>query len=186
MMKILVSKGNKPEDSRMIITKPLTEKDISERKILSKYKKIFRQKDLPMTQTCMCWGLDIGYGWHPLVDMLCGCIQSYIDHNKKYDPKINQVEAVQVKEKFGGLRFYTNGECERIDGMIWLAEYMSNYICESCGTTKNVTQNNKGWILTLCDECRNKKHETLKKELQDIDFNKDLQGKDLKKRGKKK
>jgi hypothetical protein len=157
MRKIIA--GKKGDKNILQVFTPLDSRKISEERILKKYKKIFRQKGLPMTQTAMCWGLDIGEGWHSLVDMLCGCIQSYIDHNKKYNPKITQVEAVQVKEKYGGLRFYTNGECEMIHGMIWLAEYMSNFICEDCGTTKEVIQNDNGWITTLCKECRKKRQD---------------------------
>lgn len=155
MRKVIAGKkGNK---EILQVYTPLDNRKISEEQILKKYPKIFRQKDLPMTETAMCWGLEIGEGWHWLVDNLCGCIQSYIDHNAKYDPKITQVEATQVKEKFGGLRFYTNGSCDRIDGMIWLAEYLSNYICENCGSTKDVTQNREGWIKSLCRECRKEK-----------------------------
>jgi hypothetical protein len=65
---------------------------------------------------------------------------------------IPQVIATQVKEKFGGLRFYYNGGDEKIDGMVWLAEHMSYQICEECGTTENLGQT-KGWIKTLCGDC---------------------------------
>jgi len=65
-----------------------------------------------------------------------------------------------------------------IRGMIWLAEQMSYQICECCGTTKDVSQNDKGWITTLCKECRKKRHEELKMKLHGIDLN---EGKDDKK-----
>jgi hypothetical protein len=74
----------------------LTEKDI-----LEKYPKIFRQKDLSMQQTCMCWGLECNSGWYPLIDKLCEMLQWDIDNNE-----YPQIEATQVKEKFGTLRFY--------------------------------------------------------------------------------
>jgi len=32
---------------------------------------IFRERESPMTQTCMCWGLDIGDGWGRLLWDLC-------------------------------------------------------------------------------------------------------------------
>jgi len=62
-----------------------------------KYPDIFAQKDLPMTQTCMNWGICTGDGWYWLIDRLCAAIQSYIDEG---EGKIKQVEAVQVKEKW--------------------------------------------------------------------------------------
>jgi hypothetical protein len=152
--KIIMGKDKTTGKDKLQIFQPINKRKLEEEKLLKKYPKIFRQKDLPMTQTGMCWGLECGLGWFWLIDNLCGCIQSYIDNNAKYNPEIFQVEAVQVKEKFGGLRFYTNGECKEIHGMIWLAEQLSCYICENCGSTENVTQNNKGWIRSLCSKCR--------------------------------
>lgn len=132
---------------------------MNQKQLMEKYTKIFRQKDLPMNQTCMCWGLSIGKGWYWLIDMLCGSIQSHIDA-KRYPPReIPQLEAIQVKEKFGGLRFYYNGGDEEISGMIEMAENMSYHICESCGSTKNIKQT-EGWIYTLCGDCLKKEKES--------------------------
>jgi hypothetical protein len=61
----------------------------------------------------------------------------------------------QIKEKFGGLRFYYHGGDDEISGMVWLAESLSYKICEKCGTTLNVGQTN-GWIYTCCWDCLNK------------------------------
>ena len=58
--------------------------------------------------------------------------------------------AVQVKEKFGTLRFYVDNTCERMDGAIEMAEYMSGCICEECGNPGK--QRGGGWIRTLCDK----------------------------------
>jgi hypothetical protein len=61
----------------------------------------------------------------------------------------------QIKEKFGGLRFYYSGGDNSIGGMVFLAERLSYKICETCGSTKNVTQT-EGWIKTLCEDCMTK------------------------------
>ena len=132
-------------------------KEELQEKLFSKYSKIFRQKDLPANETCMCWGICCGDGWYWLIDMLCGCIQDYIDNNKHL--KIPQAEAAQVKEKFGGLRFYIDRGDETIRGFIWLAEYISYHICEKCGSTENIQpQKTRGWINTLCDKCAKEKY----------------------------
>lgn len=177
-------------------------------KLFKKYPKIFGQKDLPMDQTCMCWGIDCGDGWYWLIDNLCDTIQKYVDsrnegvriRNKgkkesicikcgkskdeschtKYGADLDnplkhefvaqeleqewQVEATQVKEKFGGLRFYINGADDEVYGMISFAEHLSYKICEDCGSTKNVSQT-KGWIRNLCSKCMKeykKKYEKIK------------------------
>jgi hypothetical protein len=61
----------------------------------------------------------------------------------------------QVKEKFGGLRFYYSGGDDTIDGIVSLAESLSYQICENCGSTKDVGQT-QSWISTLCKECGSK------------------------------
>lgn len=61
----------------------------------------------------------------------------------------------QVKEKFGGLRFYFSGGDDYIEGLVHLAECLSYKICEDCGTTHNVGTT-KGWITTLCQDCYEK------------------------------
>ena len=143
-----------------------------QQKLYEKYPKIFVQKDLPMSQTAMCWGIDCGDGWYWLLDQLCGAIQSYCDsknegiriRNKarekgedvyggKEPEEEWQVETVQVKEKFAGLRFYINSGDDEVYGMIRLAEHMSYNICENCGTLENVKTRGKGWIFTLCPKC---------------------------------
>ena len=92
----------------------------------------------------MGWGLDVGKGWYWLLDMLCGQLQWDTDHNDA-----PQIVTSQVKEKYGGLRFYTNGETDEQSGSIRLAESMSYHICEECGSMTDVLQT-KGWIVTLC------------------------------------
>ena len=70
----------------------------------------------------------------------------YIESNR-----YPQVVATQVKEKFGGLRFYERG-CNKDYAAISFAESLSYHICEKCGTTKNVGQTD-GWIYTRCEDC---------------------------------
>lgn len=78
-----------------------------------------------------------------------------IYHTYKYKPP--QVVATQVKEKFGGLRFYIYGGDEYVYNIITMAENMSYYTCEYCGSTKNVTTEGR-WLLTLCKKCREKRN----------------------------
>jgi len=63
---------------------------------------------------------------------------------------IPQVVAIQVKEKFGTLRFYYNGGDDVIGGMVQMAESMSGVTCEECGNTGK--RYGGGWITTLCAE----------------------------------
>jgi hypothetical protein len=57
--------------------------------------------------------------------------------------------AVQVKEKFGGLRFYVQAATDKHYNYISFAESMSYRTCEECGASgKTYTD---GWHRTLCD-----------------------------------
>jgi len=60
-----------------------------------------------------------------------------------------QVVAVQVKEKFGQLRFYADGGDAYTRGVLSMAEAMSYSMCEECGAPGVVRRG--GWWRTLCD-----------------------------------
>lgn len=139
-----------------------------EKKLFDRYPKIFVQRKLPMYQTCMCWGISTGDGWYDLIESICSVIENYMNNEKdrakfeKRDP-CPYIEAIQVKEKFGGLRFYTDYSTGEISGAVSMAERMSYKICERCGGTDNVTQT-KGWIITLCQKCMREHHEKNKEQ----------------------
>lgn len=100
-------------------------------KLFSKYPKIFGDRTKPMTETCMCWGLEVGDGWYDLIDVLCEAltytystslqideedgkrlgIKPYVypkngETSYYFNVEMPQVKASQVKEKYGTLRFY--------------------------------------------------------------------------------
>ena len=77
--------------------------------------------------------------------------QGEIDLRKQIvDEEASKVPvASQVKEKFGGLRFYVNGAIDKHWNYISFAESMSYRTCEECGAPgKRYTD---GWHRTLCD-----------------------------------
>jgi hypothetical protein len=77
--------------------------------------------------------------------------QEAIDEAKvKLDEETMRVPvASQVKEKFGGLRFYVQAATDKHYQYITFAESMSYRTCESCGAPgKTYTD---GWHTTLCD-----------------------------------
>jgi hypothetical protein len=68
--------------------------------------------------------------------------------------------ALQVKQKFGILRFYMRGGSPEMNELINEADRKSLTICEGCGNPGKIRQDT--WISVLCDECdiiRNKKDE---------------------------
>jgi hypothetical protein len=96
-------------------------------------------------------GFAIGEGWWPIIESLCANIQSHTDwwnKNRETRPVVEQVVVEQIKEKFGGLRFYYEGGDEQISGMVRMAEAWASHACEECGAPG--TAGGKGWIKTLC------------------------------------
>ena len=67
--------------------------------------------------------------------------------------RLDQLQKVrlpsQVKEKYGGLRFYGDGGDDKIRNFIWFAESMSAITCEKCGAPGK--RRGRGWIYTACD-----------------------------------
>jgi hypothetical protein len=132
-------------------------------KLCRDYPKIFANRNGDMTTTAMCWGFECSDGWYNIINALCHNIQEHIDwkistrerllknnpHNIKVPDGVEQVVAVQVKEKFGTLRFYTDGGDDYTHGLISMAESMSAVTCEKCGAPGK--RRGRGWIYTACD-----------------------------------
>ncbi len=109
-------------------------------------------------------GFAVGAGWWPIIEALCRQIDSYTKwrnntrksllkdnpHNYPIPEEVPQVVVEQIKEKFGGLRFYYQGGDEFIRGLETMAELWAGHTCEECG--KPGERRSGGWIRTLCDE----------------------------------
>jgi len=120
--------------------------------LCQRHPKIFADRHGDMRTTAMCWGFECGDGWYNIIDGLCLHIQHYIDTKKKDGIEVPQVVAVQVKEKFGTLRFYYNGGDDTVYWMVRLAEYYTERTCEGCGIPNKVTSRN-GWLSNICPVC---------------------------------
>jgi hypothetical protein len=94
-------------------------------------------------------GFACGEGWWPILEKLCSNIQHHIDWKNKQLEIVPQVTVAQIKEKFGGLRFYYDGGDEHINGMVRMAEVWADASCEECGSPGK--RRDGGWIKTLCD-----------------------------------
>ena len=119
--------------------------------LCERYPKLMVNRNLPMQETCMCWGFDCGDGWFNILDQLMGNIQHHIDWKNKKEEVVAQVTLDQVKEKFGTLRFYYTGGDDVIDGMVRMAESMSGVTCEECSAPAKT--HGPGWIRTICEPC---------------------------------
>ncbi len=141
--------------------------------LCKKYPEIFKDRNAPITETSMCWGFSIGDGWFDLIDNLCEIIMLPLDNElrmlkyyeedteanhkliKQSKEKIKLLEfdipiAAQVKEKFGGLRFYAHPLNERTTALISVTEGFSFRVCEECGNKGKLYK--LSWHKTLCEK----------------------------------
>jgi hypothetical protein len=102
-------------------------------------------------------GFAVSKGWWPILEKLCANIQHHLDWKEKQGNAVPQVTVAQIKEKFGGLRFYYDGGDAEISGMVRMAEAWADSACEECGAIGE--RRSGGWIRTLCDA-----HEAERKE----------------------
>jgi RNA polymerase subunit RPABC4/transcription elongation factor Spt4 len=63
-----------------------------------------------------------------------------------------QVVALQIKEKFGTLRFYHSGGDAFVEGVLEMAEAMSARTCEVCGAPGSLLEGH-GWYRVRCKTC---------------------------------
>lgn len=87
---------------------------------------------------------ECGEGW---LELIKNCIDECISAG--WDKQI-----CQIKEKWGGLRFYINLGTDEIFDIISKYENLSYKTCENCGSINNVTTGGKGWVRSLCENCR--------------------------------
>jgi hypothetical protein len=104
---------------------------------------------------------NVGEGWHEIIRTL--------------EEKLNQIdpdfELLQVKEKFGGLRYYASTsqpeEDTNFHQLISLAEEATFHICEVCGEPGECKATHL-WLKTLCEKHRAEDEERYRAEQEQL------------------
>ncbi|PSB24040.1 hypothetical protein [Stenomitos frigidus] len=97
-------------------------------KLFEDFPALYAGRHLPVTVNLMSYGFGRGDGWFELLYDLSQQIQRWqLEHPE------TTVIAVQVKEKFGGLRFYVDQTVLEIDASIAAATLKSLQTCELTG-----------------------------------------------------
>jgi hypothetical protein len=118
-----------------------------EKKLLERFN--FFHPELSPINDLMCFGFEHGDGWFNIIWNLCEKIEKCLKRISLEDFRV-----VQVKEKYGTLRFYINYGTDEIYTLIDKAERKSGKICEICGKFGKL--NNLGWYKTRCKSCLKK------------------------------
>jgi hypothetical protein len=125
-------------------------RDELERTLFTEFPDLYWTHTQGHSFSLMCQGFSVGDGWYNILYRLSAKIKSIVSSMPGEDPK--KYYASQVKEKFGGLRFYMHNYTVEIEEAIREAEEEAARTCETCGNPG--TLNEEGWLTTLCGECR--------------------------------
>ncbi len=99
------------------------------------------------------WLDDMPDGWRiAFGEQMCDEIQKELERVDFVD----EYRIVQVKEKYGGLRWYTGGVPvnSKLDDIARKYEFLSENTCIKCG--QPATWLSAGWISPYCNECKEK------------------------------
>ena len=88
-------------------------------------------------------------GWRDILERCCARIEAALAEG-------GALRVLQIKEKFGALRFYWSGDMPdaakaKVDEAIALAAARSACTCEICGAEGRL-YNRDGWLATACPE----------------------------------
>lgn len=124
-------------------------------KLFEEFPILYQGHKKPATENLMSFGFDHGDGWYEPIRKLSAFIEEY----NKLHPE-TPVIAFQVKEKFGTLRFYVEGNAadfsKDLDAAIEQAMKECNNRCEICGTTTGLGLT-RGYIQRVCRPCAGSK-----------------------------
>ena len=108
------------------------------------------EKSYPKMYAGKYGGFAVGKGWYPIIERLSSNIQQHLEWKNRETEVVPQVVVEQIKEKFGGLRFYYQGGDDNVAGMVRMAEAWADVACEECGGIGK--RRGGGWVRTLCDQ----------------------------------
>lgn len=121
------------------------------KEMLEKYPELFGSGDeLNPQKTLMVFGIETGKGWKDVILSYLPKISEIVK-----EKKLDNFRIVQIKEKFGSLRVYTNNSVQEIEDIIDEMEKECSTTCETCGSKEGKFRSN-GWMRVICDECENK------------------------------
>ena len=96
---------------------------------------------------------DMPKGWKKAFGVsFCEDLMAAMKKSPKYEEILKKYRILQVKEKFGELRWYDNGHTKEMGQVIYIYEHISTRTCITCGKI-NVPIYDDGWICPECDEC---------------------------------
>ena len=122
-------------------------------KLVEAFPIFYRNRYSDPESTAMCWGFSCDDGWFQIIWDASEKLEAIA--RTQSPPKDGEEDerlcATQIKQKFGGLRIYTNQYSDEIDTIITEAEKQASVTCEICGEPGTLRQKNL-WLSTKCDK----------------------------------
>lgn len=98
-------------------------------RLFERFDHLYRGRHLPLTQNLMSDGFACGDGWYDLLYELSDQLEAYCQEH----PEAGTLIAVQVKQKFGELRFDVHPHFPVVQSMIAAVTERSCQTCELTG-----------------------------------------------------
>jgi hypothetical protein len=113
---------------------------------------IYRGRHQGPDKNLMCFGFECGSGWYDLILTLSVQIEQLTEKLRDEGVEPDYLPMVtQVKEKYGGLRFYLTVSTDKMDELIGQAEEDSMRICEECGAEGKLMVAYGRFLTTCCE-----------------------------------
>ena len=100
-------------------------------RLYAAFPRLYRGRHKLMYESSMCWGFVCGDGWYKVLYDLSQELNDYLEKNPSVD-----FEVVQVKSKFGILRFHLDYRDPKTEQMISAACQRASVTCEVSGQRK--------------------------------------------------
>ena len=92
---------------------------------------------------------EVGDGWYNLLRNLSLELYEALDKEE-----IEDISILQIKEKFGTLRYYASCTSNKAEDIIQKYEDLSGDTCEDCGNVGDIAKQSGGWVRTICKSCK--------------------------------
>lgn len=97
-------------------------------KLYAEFPYLYRGRSKPPDESSMCWGFECGDGWFELIRELSLALTNHLAK----DPTLD-LEVMQVKAKFGSLRYSVDGGNALTETIIGNFRERASHVCELTG-----------------------------------------------------
>lgn len=123
--------------------------------LFNRYPLFLRGRSYGIKKNLMGFGFECGPGWYSLINDICARGEKECKTLIARGYPVEQTPlAVQVKEKFGGLRFYAHNCSDSLFDFIEDQCSKSESLCDECGKPSVISGDT--WLSSTCASCNEK------------------------------